>query len=755
MPRASYTITTPVAVVSALSSGLIVRVNKMKCDAYGSPASVASSIRYAPYNSAISASASTSTASVWSDTASQSSDDTSISANTSDSDSCDSYCLSKRATVTASEKAASFRRSLLQREAETSVPAELRQNPGARLGRTPGRPPPHLFGSPIARSTSSTTLLVGRNSSTQIVEAIWPLSSVICRSEQSSKAVLPLRTFIQETLRRSRTSYSTLQVALYYLILIKPHVPKHNFTTEQPEDRYSDRALQCGRRMFLAALILASKYLQDRNYSARAWSKISGLNTQEINQNEIAFLLAVNWKLHIADDVFQRWTEMVLKYTPPPSPPSPGGISQVIAQQTADWKQIILKLDPELTNIEGLIPQVSSKTSDLSVMSPRSILNGTQDARTGFDTPSALQTPKSCGTPAFMEPAPTSVFTPGRLAPSLGLLPTPRLTPQTSGFCTPAVSAASQIMGKCGAMGLAMAQANCINTAQALERFPCSSTSSPQGYCPVRRSSLANSVSTASSPESMVSDTSRSSRSSSISSASSLVSATNYTSSGRGSVPSRFRATKLWNDKVCARPTVPSVPEDYDEPCPSSSPESYTGPVNKLGDLTLETPLARREMDLDEMARDPASDAARALQDLHRQASANATPIARTGCKRSRTSSMDNNLQDNVREILSGGYEASQAGWPDSLVRPRGGVASDSYLQFPGRPIVGAPGRECAAPQRLPAATHLPRSTRPSASVAPGCGMAFSTSMFATLLASTCATITLDANTSHICCLRQ
>ncbi len=689
----------------------------MKCDAYGSPASVASSIRYAPYNSAISASASTSTASVWSDTASQSSDDTSISANTSDSDSCDSYCLSKRATVTASEKAASFRRSLLQREAETSVPAELRQNPRRTAGSHARSAAPPALVRQSDRKINFVDNLVGRSqylpldtliqcliqpctdSSTQIVEAIWPLSSVICRSEQSSKAVLPLRTFIQETLRRSRTSYSTLQVALYYLILIKPHVPKHNFTTEQPEDRYSDRALQCGRRMFLAALILASKYLQDRNYSARAWSKISGLNTQEINQNEIAFLLAVNWKLHIADDVFQRWTEMVLKYTPPPSPPSPGGISQVIAQQTADWKQIILKLDPELTNIEGLIPQVSSKTSDLSVMSPRSILNGTQDARTGFDTPSALQTPKSCGTPAFMEPAPTSVFTPGRLAPSLGLLPTPRLTPQTSGFCTPAVSAASQIMGKCGAMGLAMAQANCINTAQALERFPCSSTSSPQGYCPVRRSSLANSVSTASSPESMVSDTSRSSRSSSISSASSLVSATNYTSSGRGSVPSRFRATKLWNDKVCARPTVPSVPEDYDEPCPSSSPESYTGPVNKLGDLTLETPLARREMDLDEVARDPASDAARALQDLHRQASANATPIARTGCKRSRTSSMDNNLQDNVREILSAGYEASQAGWPESLVRPRGGVASDSYLQFPGRPIVGAPGKRvcCSA----------------------------------------------------------
>ena len=156
------------------------------------------------------------------------------------------------------------------------------------------------------------------DSASQIVETIWPLSVVALRGDSAlgCKGVLPLRTFIQETLRRSRTSYSTLQVALYYLIMIKPLVPKHDFTMEQPRDRPSSRAMQCGRRMFLAALILASKYLQDRNYSARAWSKISGLNTAEINQNELAFLEAVEWRLHISEAVFQRWTDIVLKYTP-------------------------------------------------------------------------------------------------------------------------------------------------------------------------------------------------------------------------------------------------------------------------------------------------------------------------------------------------------------------------------------------------------------------------------------------------------
>ncbi|GAB0132066.1 hypothetical protein EsDP_00000514 [Epichloe bromicola] len=654
----------------------------MKYDADDSPAFVASSStsRYAPYSSVLSHAASTSSASVWSDGASQSSDDTSISANTSDSDSCDSYCLSKRAATTA-QNVVNYRRSLHERGTKT-VPAELRQNPrrsapGTHAGR--GSRPPALVRQSDRKVNFVDSLV---DSSTQIVEAIWPLSSAVCRSELGSKAVLPLRTFIQETLRRSRTSYSTLQVALYYLILIKPHVPQHNFTTEQPDDRHADRALQCGRRMFLAALMLASKYLQDRNYSARAWSKISGLNTQEINQNEIAFLVAVNWKLHITDGVFQRWTDIVLKYTPPPSPPTPGAISQTYARQSVEWQRIILQLEPELNNIEGLSPvaPVSTTASDLCVLSPRSILNLPHEGRSSAALEASMTTPvpRTCNAPIVMDPTPTTVYTPGRSAPAMSLLPTPRLTPQTSGFCTPAVSVASQILGKSNAMGLAMAQASSVSTAQTtLDRFPCAVGSSPNGYTPVRQSSLANSVSTASSPESMVSDSSRSSRSSSISSASSLASATLY---NNRSVPSRSRVAKLWNDRVSLKPSVPSVPEDFDEHCQNSS---HVLPETKLGDLTLDASSAKSGLSLEEMMCDAASDAARALQDLHNHdISGSVTPTATTGRKRSRAISIDNSLHENVREILIRQYETAEPSSPNAPARLRG-MASDAHLQMP------------------------------------------------------------------------
>jgi hypothetical protein len=74
--------------------------------------------------------------------------------------------------------------------------------------------------------------------------------------------------------------------------------------------------LGVGRRMFLAALVLASKYLHDRNYPTRVWSKISGLQVREINRNEMTFLTAIDWKLHIMESVWDRWQEIVLASNP-------------------------------------------------------------------------------------------------------------------------------------------------------------------------------------------------------------------------------------------------------------------------------------------------------------------------------------------------------------------------------------------------------------------------------------------------------
>ncbi|KAE8853619.1 hypothetical protein HRS9122_00611 [Pyrenophora teres f. teres] len=482
-----------------------------------------------PYAAPLSSSASSSTSSVFSDAASQASSASSTSSHSNwDSEEWSRNQVAPTSTVdpaslsafqpisrvstypqyqqTACRERAQERLPSLR--AEFLAPLEQRQNPRRSTSTINQRAPPQL----VRQSDRKVNFV------DCLVEVIWQLSEPKSRCENASgRGVLPLRMFIQETLRRSRTSYSTLQVALYYLILIKPHLPKHDFTMSQPEDM-SLRALQCGRRMFLAALILASKYLQDRNYSARAWSKISGLKVCEINTNEMAFLEAVNWKLHIVDSIWEKWQEVVLQHTPTLPPPSPG------ASIPNTWKDVIPMLTPDLDIVE-LAPKASatpvraSRRPQLSASPyryPSPISYGSQEST---PTPSLYQVPR------FLEPKPDLIRTPS--LPSLarlGALPTPSLTPQPMASNTPAASAMAFGSSRRPSMTSAMQQAQCSSLARTcVDQFNPSMRTGLEAYhFPSRRPSLALSNSSlSSSPESMISDNSRSSRASSISSVSS------------------------------------------------------------------------------------------------------------------------------------------------------------------------------------------------------------------------------------------
>ncbi|KAI0329431.1 hypothetical protein GY45DRAFT_1229632, partial [Cubamyces sp. BRFM 1775] len=55
----------------------------------------------------------------------------------------------------------------------------------------------------------------------------------------------------------------------------------------------------CPRRTFLACLILASKFMQDRSYSNRAWAKLAGLPPREIGRCERAVGEALQWRLWV------------------------------------------------------------------------------------------------------------------------------------------------------------------------------------------------------------------------------------------------------------------------------------------------------------------------------------------------------------------------------------------------------------------------------------------------------------------------
>lgn len=516
---------------------------------------------------------------------------------------------------------------------------------------------------------------------------------MVCREEVNSSSVLPLRTFIQETLRRSRTSYSTLQVALYYLVLIKDKLPERDFTMEQTDDCHSSRALQCGRRMFLAALILASKYLQDRNYSARAWSKISGLNTQEINQNEMAFLLAVNWNLHITEQVYHRWTDSVMKYSPS-QPPSPGsGLSSVEFEHQCDFfKRIVRRLNPDLENLDDALSMGASSpapTMSPQSFSPRSILAAAHDdsGRYVCDSMDATPTPRIYRTPSTMEPSPSPARSVGQLAPAFGLLPTPRLTPQPSAVRDPSPPR----LGATSAMSMAVSAAGCVQNGMILDKWTGPITSSPRDCYNTRRSSLANSVSTASSPESMVSDTSGTSRSSSISSISSLASAP-YSKFDHANleVLARCRSAKMMSERHIPRPTtvIDSLAKPFTSSPTSFMNQEYWG---------CKAQMTRREFEVD----DATNDAARALQELHDNwqrsctTRVSATSAPKTGSKRSRGLSMEHSLQENVRDLLRAGYGAGSSS----------SVGNETHFQVPAPSCEGRKRVCCSAEA---AQSHVP-----------------------------------------------
>jgi hypothetical protein len=326
-----------------------------------------------------------------------------------------------------------------------------------------------------------------------MVEVIWPLAAC-------DRHNLSLRTYIQEILKRTKTSFSTLQVALFYLLLIKAHVPAIDFTKEQPRDMATIRGFQCGRRMFLTSIILASKYLQDRNYSSKAWSKITSLPVEEINANETAFLRAVNWKLHIAESKFERWQNILIKYSQP--------------SFVERWKEAVKVLRPELDNLPPLsfnLPGIRIDTAVSSVASyPSPMILSPSTKLMGPSSPAV--SPRGVNTLVHGVNSPVAMLPP--FAPRIERLSTPRFNePATPACQTPAASFATS---KPASMRSAMSLVNNATLARSVQ--DCVATRPIGNICglslpPVR------SHSSVSSPESMVSDnSSQASRSSSISS---------------------------------------------------------------------------------------------------------------------------------------------------------------------------------------------------------------------------------------------
>ncbi|KAG8929448.1 hypothetical protein FRC02_005571 [Tulasnella sp. 418] len=69
-----------------------------------------------------------------------------------------------------------------------------------------------------------------------------------------------------------------------------------------PHQLLGTHPLLDARRTFLSALVLATKFLQDRAYSNKAWAKLSGLPGKEVGRCERALGGALGWRLWVGKD---------------------------------------------------------------------------------------------------------------------------------------------------------------------------------------------------------------------------------------------------------------------------------------------------------------------------------------------------------------------------------------------------------------------------------------------------------------------
>lgn len=152
-----------------------------------------------------------------------------------------------------------------------------------------------------------------------LICSTWPAacefdtSSELSSDSESEAAaaaagLVPLRAFIKEILRRSKSSCATLRCAEWYLLRIRrilsddvSSISSSSSDSSEPDlSRLpSDSPLLCPRRAFLSALIVAHKFLHDRVYSNRAWAKVSGLDVVEIGKGELALACLLDWKLWV------------------------------------------------------------------------------------------------------------------------------------------------------------------------------------------------------------------------------------------------------------------------------------------------------------------------------------------------------------------------------------------------------------------------------------------------------------------------
>ncbi|CAE6413596.1 unnamed protein product [Rhizoctonia solani] len=202
-------------------------------------------------------------------------------------------------------------------EREVSLPTpeytqqEQRVKEQASLSRKPARqsPAPVAVQDPEGLIEDSLSLLASiynpsmaarahsRNNSTAQSGLPTPPASPTHKASVPAIAPHVMHWFIVELLRRSHTSAPVIRAALAYIARAAPEIRRA--IADSDESSGMDSPLLDPRRVYLAAIILGSKFLLDRTYTNKTWAGVSGLEALEVGRCERTLAEALQWRLWI------------------------------------------------------------------------------------------------------------------------------------------------------------------------------------------------------------------------------------------------------------------------------------------------------------------------------------------------------------------------------------------------------------------------------------------------------------------------
>ncbi|RKO99123.1 hypothetical protein CXG81DRAFT_28103 [Caulochytrium protostelioides] len=196
-----------------------------------------------------------------------------------------------------------------------------------------------------------------------------------------SAHLFPSFEFVAKIVARCRVPAYTLQVALLYLVRFRKQLMSLQWDTVAPASHPPrggtalrrplppSPCLLCGRRMFLVSVIVATKYLDDRNVSLRSWSRTSGLTPAELRFEEVAFMNTLNHHLWISEMTWSSW-------------------QRTLTNDAAPWGAFLPRRDPDT-----LVPPASTITVSMAPTAPLGKMAAADKTTSTFTTPAPTPVP--------------------------------------------------------------------------------------------------------------------------------------------------------------------------------------------------------------------------------------------------------------------------------------------------------------------------------------------------------------------------